>query len=134
MDVLSHIMLIYSSLQYILSPLIRNQLAARFPLFYPIDGTRVPVSWTLLLTECVGLYVDTKVLQQLFNYRRTKHIHQGASYILLSIVLICLIFHVFTFACSSINLPLVNMGKFGIYYIEHINYIWVCLLYTSRCV
>lgn len=125
LDIISRLMMIYISLQYMFSPLIRKQLANRFPLFYPLDGQKVVVNFFLLMAETGMIYFNLKVMKQLINYRKTKHIHQGFSVYLFWTLALCMVFHVFTLACSTVYLPESDMGKFGIFYVEHVNYIWV---------
>lgn len=124
-DIISRIMMLYVTLQYEFSPLIRSQLADRFPLFYPMDGDSVAISVPLLVGEVIVLLVNYKALTQLFRYRRTKHTYQGFSALFTFLLILGAVFHVFTFACSTLYLPDKNMGKFGVFYLEHLNYIWV---------
>lgn len=117
--------MVYISLQYMFSPLVRKQLANRFPLFYPLDGRKVVISVFLLIAEILIIFVNLKVSNQLINYRKTKHIHQGFSVYLVWTVFVCAVFHTFTFACSTVYLPDESMGRFGVFYVDHLNYIWV---------
>lgn len=116
---------IYCTLQYMFSPLVRNQLSRRFPLFYPRDETKVPISVGLLIAEFMNVFCVCLVLKQLIRYRSTQHIHQGLSIICVFVLLFAISFSIFTFACSSLYLPDQDMGRFGIFYLEHINYLWM---------
>lgn len=121
----SNLLRIYCALNYRLSPMIRMQLSKRFPLFYPIDGTPVPISMALLLKDLFQMTAYILVVRQLIVYRATKHTKQGVSLLCVSLLAIVCCFGVFTYTCSCYNLPASDSGRFGVYYLEHLNYLWV---------
>ncbi|CCK73421.1 uncharacterized protein NDAI_0G04360 [Naumovozyma dairenensis CBS 421] len=123
-DILGHLISLYCSINYKYSPLVRRQLANRYPLFYsnPHD---IPISILLLLKDILMVYCDLLIFRQLYHYRTTKHIHQGISSTSTVLIIIFPVFTVFTFACSCLNLPIEDSGKFGIFYLDHINYLWI---------
>lgn len=126
LEIWSRLISIYCTLHYLLSPLVRSQYAARFPLFYPLEaGITLPISLLLLLQDCMVIVCALTVLRQLTYYRSSKHIFQGLSYILLFTLGFIVCFTIFTYTCACHNLPYRNSGRFGIFYIEHINYLWV---------
>lgn len=122
-SVISHLTSIYVTLNYSFSPLIRHQLAERFPLFYLNNPP--PISTLLVFFDTINLVTDTLVFLQLFQYSKSRHIYQGISSIAVYFLSLSLIFNIVTFGCSLYNLPLRNMGIWGIFYLDHINYIWV---------
>lgn len=124
LDFFSRLLLVYTSVQYRFSLSIRKQLAKRFPLFYPLDGPGVHISRLIIVGEIAAILMDLRILEQLRKYRKTKHIHQGISKTLLAFLIFCTAFHAFTFTCSALNYPQ-DRGKFGVYYVEHMNYLWV---------
>lgn len=103
----------------------RLQLSRRFPLFYPLDGSDIPISNLLLIKDVMLIICGSLVLRQLMLYQSTKHIHQGFSTNCLSILGTFASFSVFTYFCACHNLPEHDSGKFGVFYVEHINYLWV---------
>lgn len=103
----------------------RLQLSRRFPLFYPIDSSSPPVSFALLLEEALLIMSCMLVLRQLMIYRSTKHIYQGFSIISISVLSLATLFAIFTYICACHNLPEYDSGKFGVFYLEHINYLWI---------
>ncbi|KAH3900449.1 uncharacterized protein SCDLUD_003431 [Saccharomycodes ludwigii] len=144
LEMIISLLLIYCFLNYSFSKLVSEQFCKRFPLFYPLsqlDGNGnqtlipnkffstngvLPLYYGLVLFEIAKFILSLKVLIQLYNYRFTKHVHQGVSKICFSSILFILIFSIFTYCCSIKNLSNNNnMGKFGIFYIEHVNYLWV---------
>ena len=121
----SSLISIWCSLNYTFSPLVRSQLTNRFPLFYPIDEiSKIPISYILLLSDSIIVVGCINIFRQLIKYRSSKHIHQGSSKLCVTLIVIFTTFSVFTYICASHNLP-IDSGKFGIFYLEHINYLWV---------
>ncbi|SCU78781.1 LAMI_0A05908g1_1 [Lachancea mirantina] len=114
---------IYCSMNFLFSNLVRRQLSLRFPLFYT-DARNIPVSKLQLCISCLDLFCSILVVKQLHQYRKTQNINQGVSYLCLITIASSLIFGVFTFACSTLNLP-IDSGRFGVFYLEHVNYMWV---------
>lgn len=113
-------------MNYLWSPVVKSQLSKRFPLFYPANEIiAVPVSISLLLKDLLKLVTCTLVLRQLLIYRSTKNINQGVSSTCTLLLLIVSAFGVLTYACSCYNLPVSDSGRFGVYFIEHVNYMWV---------
>lgn len=125
LEFLGNSLSIYCALNYRLSPLLRSQFAKRFPLFYPLDKNQVPISLLLLLKDTLIMAASALVIRQLILYRTTKHIYQGLSKICVFVLVISAIFSVFTYTCSCYNLPVSDSGRFGVFYLEHINYLWV---------
>lgn len=125
LDLLGNCLSVYCTLNYRLSPLLRSQFAKRFPLFYPLDKNQVPISLLLLLKDLLIMAASALVIRQLVLYRATKHIYQGLSKICLIVLIISAIFAVFTYTCSCYDLPMSDSGRFGVFYLEHINYLWV---------
>ena len=126
LKIFGHIYSVYSSLNYLWSPLIKVQLSKRYPLFYPLNhGTGIPVSILLLIKDILIIISGVLVLRQLTVYRSTKHVHQSISKLCLLVLMTSAAFGIstYTFACS--NLPENNSGRFGVFYVEHINYLWV---------
>ncbi|EDO19146.1 hypothetical protein Kpol_1050p3 [Vanderwaltozyma polyspora DSM 70294] len=116
---------IWCTLNYKFSPLIRQQLGNRYPLFYSIDdNSDIPISLALLILDITTLFISLFVLRQLIMYRSSKHVHQGISKFCISVILLFAIFNVFTYTCACYNLP-ISSGRFGVFYLEHINYMWV---------
>ena len=116
----------YCALHYRYSPLVREQLSKRFPLFYSLSvANSIPISGLLIFKDFCILFCCLTILRQLYYYRSTKHIYQGISITSTIILSIFLMLSIFTYACSISNLPLKDSGKFGIFYLEHINYLWV---------
>lgn len=116
---------VYCSVLYKFSGLTSLQFTNRFPLFYPSQGNGLPVSMALLFTDTLLLLVSAVVISQLWRYRATRNVEQGASIILLAIFTSIVVFSYFTYFCSLYNIPKSNSGKFGVFYIEHINYLWI---------
>ncbi|CAI4297014.1 ALI_collapsed_G0005700.mRNA.1.CDS.1 [Saccharomyces cerevisiae] len=89
------------------------------------------LSYDLFLLDFVGngLYLYCALhycySSLLYYYRSTKHIYQGISITSIIIISVFLVLGIFTYGCSISNLPLKNSGKFGVFYLEHINYLWV---------
>ncbi|CCC69490.1 hypothetical protein NCAS_0C05000 [Naumovozyma castellii] len=123
-DLLGHLISVYCSLNYKFSPLTRTQLSNRFPLFYPLEDPKIPISSWLVLTHLIIIASGVSVFRQLLAYRSTKHIYQGISLTVVILLSIFSLLAVFTFACSCLNFPK-NMGKYGIFYLDHINYLWL---------
>ncbi|CCE66002.1 hypothetical protein TPHA_0O00300 [Tetrapisispora phaffii CBS 4417] len=125
----SHLCLVWCTLNYKYSSLLITQAVNRFPLFYNTNnetpGTgNIPISLLILCNDILNIIGSIWVFKQLIFYRKTKHIYQGISPIFISVVCLFTVFNFFTLVCSLSNLPN-NSGKFGIFYLEHINYIWV---------
>lgn len=116
---------VYCTINYKWSPLVRSQLSRRFPLFYPLTGPGIPVSNLLLIKDIVLIICSLLVLRQLLLYQSTKHIYQGFSTTCLSILGIFSSFSIFTYFCACYNLPEHDSGKYGVFYVEHINYLWI---------
>ncbi|CCH60974.1 hypothetical protein TBLA_0D04780 [Henningerozyma blattae CBS 6284] len=135
LEFFSHLVSIFCTLQYKFSPLISKQYAERFPLFYPQDdpATNLPISIILLLKDILISISSLAILKQLNKYRSSKHIFQGISIYCITSIIILIIFSILTFTCSRFYLPERNSGKFGIFYIEHINYLWVLGNFLSCC-
>lgn len=125
LSIFSYTISIYCTMNYRFSSLVRTQLSKRFPIFYPIEGAQAPTSMMMALVHTVNLICCCMVLRQMFRYRFTKHVHQSISTLCVSVITATVVFSVFTFACASYNLPLHDMGKFGVFYLEHVNYLWV---------
>ncbi|KAL3235256.1 hypothetical protein RNJ44_00015 [Nakaseomyces bracarensis] len=115
----------YCSVLYRYSDLANVQFTNRYPLLYPSQGTGVPVSMALLVIDALLMIASAVVISQLWKYRATRNVEQGASLMLLGIFTSVVVFSYFTYACSLHNLPKSNSGRFGVFYIEHINYLWV---------
>lgn len=125
MSLVSNSLSIYCALNYKWSPIIRLQLSKRFPLFYPFDDNSVPISSGILLGDLLQLLVSVLVLRQLISYRGTKNVHQGISLICITVIGMICCFGIFTYTCSYHNLPISDSGRFGIFYLEHVNYLWI---------
>ncbi|QID83890.1 hypothetical protein GRS66_006372 [Saccharomyces pastorianus] len=126
LDFVGNGLYLYCALHYRYSPLVREQLSKRFPLFYSLDvANSIPISSLLVFKDFCVLFCCLMVLRQLYYYRSTKHIYQGISITSTIILSVFLILSIFTYGCSISNLPLKDSGKFGIFYLEHINYLWV---------
>ncbi|SCU90842.1 LAME_0E10220g1_1 [Lachancea meyersii CBS 8951] len=121
----SYVLNVYCGLNYLCSGLVRKQLVRRFPVYFQRKVADIPVSTAILVADLLNLISTGAIIKQLVNYRRTKREYQSISYICISILAVCLIFCVFTHACASFNLPSRDSGRFGVYYLEHINYSWV---------
>ncbi|SCU98911.1 LADA_0H16116g1_1 [Lachancea dasiensis] len=121
----SNLLAIYSGLNYMFSPLVRKQLTRRFPIYYPSTDSRIPVSKLIMFGDILNLACTCAILEQLVRYRYTKCKLQSVSSICISTIVICIVLCVFSYACASIYLPYSDSGKYGIFYLEHINYIWV---------
>lgn len=113
---------VYSTLNYLWSPLVRVQLSRRYPLFYPLDGQGIPLSVLLLIKDVLIGVSCLAVLRQLVIYRYTKHIHQSISKLCIVVLLAASTFGILTYAFSSARLPNNNSGLFGVFFIEHVNY------------
>lgn len=126
LDLFANLVSIYCTINYRWSPLIRFQLSKRFPLFYPAnESSAIPVSRSLLFKEFISLGACGLVLRQLLAYRSTKNVYQGVSTICTVLVALISSFAIFTYACSCYNLPVSDSGRFGVFYVEHVNYMWV---------
>ncbi|SCV04931.1 LANO_0G14576g1_1 [Lachancea nothofagi CBS 11611] len=128
---ISYLFATYCGVNYLFSALVRKQLIQRFPVFFPQDNPEIPVSKSILLTDILNLVCSVVVLKQLMRYRYTKHEYQSVSFMCISVVVVCATFCVFTYACASLNLPLKDSGRFGVFYLEHINYSWVIGTFLS---
>lgn len=116
---------IYCSVLYKFSSLANSQFINRFPLFYTSSGKGLPVSMALMFIDALLLMVSGLIISQLWRYRATRNVAQGASLMLLGIFTCTLVFSYFTYFCSQYNIPKSDTGKLGVFYIEHINYLWV---------
>ncbi|GAV54443.1 hypothetical protein ZYGR_0AL01750 [Zygosaccharomyces rouxii] len=125
LEIVGQLLILYCTINYKWSSLVRLQLSKRFPLFYPLDGSSIPISKLLLVKDAVLTVCSLLVLRQLVLYQSTKHMYQGFSTTCLSILGIFAFFSMFTYFCACHNLPQRDSGKFGIFYVEHINYLWV---------
>ncbi|GAV49531.1 hypothetical protein ZYGR_0P01750 [Zygosaccharomyces rouxii] len=125
LEIVGQFLTIYCTINYRWSPLVRLQLSRRFPLFYPLDGSNIPISNPLLIKDVILTICGLLVLRQLMLYQSTKHIYQGFSTTCMSIIGIFASFSMFTYFCACHNLPERDSGKFGVFYIEHVNYLWV---------
>lgn len=126
LDLVGSGLYLYCALHYCYSPLIREQLSKRFPLFYPLnEASSVPISSSLFLKDFFVFFCCLLVLRQLYYYRSTKHIYQGISITSTLFVSFFVMLGIFTYGCSIFNLPLKDSGKFGVFYLDHINYLWV---------
>ncbi|UCS23792.1 uncharacterized protein HLK63_M10241 [Nakaseomyces glabratus] len=78
----------------------------------------------LLLIDLVMLAVSSIVF---FNCGNTELLEtlSNESLLLICIFLMILILSYFTYICAEYNLPERNNGRFGGYYIEYANYLWV---------
>ncbi|CAI7055576.1 ASB_collapsed_G0005780.mRNA.1.CDS.1 [Saccharomyces cerevisiae] len=126
LDFVGNGLYLYCALHYCYSSLVREQLSQRFPLFYPLNEARsIPISSLLILKDFCVSFCCLMVLRQLYYYRSTKHIYQGISITSIIFIGVFLVLGIFTYGCSISNLPLKNSGKFGVFYLDHINYLWV---------
>lgn len=116
---------LYCTVIYKYSELAARQFSDRFPLYYSLNAEPIPISMPILLIDLVMLAVSSIVIFQLWKYRATRNVKQGTSLLLICIFLMILIFSYFTYICAEYNLPERNSGRFGVYYIEHVNYLWV---------
>ncbi|CAI4056545.1 uncharacterized protein SKDI_03G0630 [Saccharomyces kudriavzevii IFO 1802] len=126
LDFVGNGLYLYCALHYRYSPLVREQLSKRFPLFYSLnDVNSIPISRFLILKDFCVFVCCLMILKQLYYYRPTKHIYQGISITSTLFLSAFLILGILTYGCSIYNLPLKNSGKFGVFYLDHINYLWV---------
>ncbi|QLQ82530.1 hypothetical protein HG537_0H02920 [Torulaspora globosa] len=113
-------------MNYLWSSLTRSQLSKRFPLFYPSnEPSAIPISIPLLFRDAIHVYTCALVLRQLQIYRSTKNVYQGISTTCTALIVMAISFGIFTYACSCYNLPAKDSGRFGIFFVEHVNYMWV---------
>ena len=115
---------LYCTVIYKYSELAARQFSDRFPLYYSLNAEPIPISMALLLIDLVMLAVSSIVF---FNCGNTELLEtlSNESLLLICIFLMILIFSYFTYICAEYNLPERNSGRFGVYYIEHVNYLWV---------
>lgn len=116
---------VYCALNYKWSPTVRLQLSKRFPLFYALNENSVEVSSALIMKDVLEIVAFALVIRQLVLYRATKNINQGVSLLCISVLILVYSFAIFTYACAGYNLPYSDSGRFGVFYIEHINYLWI---------
>lgn len=152
LDAFSTFCSIYLYLNYLLSPLALSQYMQRYPLFFlPKDSLEVhelPLSHALFLLHVVRFVLSLRVLSILYKFRKTRHVHQSFSKLCRCILLCTVLFHVFTFACARLNIGVGffatitksqenfavsknrNMGKYGVFYIDHLLYVWILQNYV----
>ncbi|CEP61737.1 uncharacterized protein LALA0_S03e09758g [Lachancea lanzarotensis] len=121
----SYFLSVYSGLNYFFSTLLHKQLFRRFPIFFERNAKEIPVSATILLTDIANLICTSAVLKQLFDYRSTRRETQNVSLICTIIVAACAVFTVVTYECATWYLPDGNSGRFGVFYLDHVNYSWI---------
>ncbi|AQZ18607.1 YCL002C [Zygosaccharomyces parabailii] len=124
LDIICHFLSVYCTMNYRWSPLVKSQLSKRFPLFYSM-GSSPPISFALFLKDLLFIISCFFVLRQLTVYRSTRHIYQGFSVICMFVLGLSGLFAIFTYVCACSNLPERDSGKLGVFYLEHINYLWV---------
>lgn len=126
LDLFANLLSVYTTMNYLWSSLTRSQLSKRFPFFYPSsERSAIPISMPLLFRDVIHLYTCGLVLRQLQIYRSTKNVYQGVSTICTALIVMVFSFGIFTYACSCYNLPASDSGRFGIFFVEHVNYMWV---------
>ena len=115
---------LYCTVIYKYSELAARQFSDRFPLYYSLNAEPIPISMALLLIDLVMLAVSSIVF---FNCGNTELLEtlSNESLLLICIFLMILILSYFTYICAEYNLPERNNGRFGGYYIEYVNYLWV---------
>ncbi|SCU97967.1 LAFA_0G14532g1_1 [Lachancea sp. 'fantastica'] len=127
----SYLLSVYCGFNYVFSTLLHKQLHQRFPVFFGQDKNKIPVSTTILLSDVVNLICASAVLKQLFDYRSSSRDAQHISLICVIIIAACAVFSVFTYACATLYLPGKDSGRFGIFYLDHVNYSWILATFLS---
>lgn len=125
-DAFGQLVVIYFTSCYRYSLLAARQFSERFPLFYSEQQSQhVPINNVLFACDIILMISRLLILSQLLKYRTSKHIYQGISAVCFAFLISSLLFGVFTLEFSLYHLPYRNSGLFGVFYIEHINYLWV---------
>lgn len=113
-------MTLLSFLSYQTQNVTKSQYAKRFPLFPTINVDPIQSA-----TDVVIITLNLLIICQFMKYRFTSHQFQNISHGLIIYLGLGFLISFWIFYNTFQNLPQKQMGKYGFFYLDFIDFIWL---------